>query len=149
MNVVHLKDWRPRGPRVAQPIRARQQSRPEAAYLRLVFDRDAIEANAAAADAGKARSPAPVLRPQGSAAAAPMLPPVLPPCTTLHSGLAAADERRRLLQNVVAMAVVAVVVLFGSWAFTQLQAAARFEACFDQGRRACLPLNASTIADVR
>lgn len=51
------------------------------------------------------------------------------------------DYRLRTQQNLAALGVVIVIVVFGGWMIDQLRTYSRIRACFDAGHRNCLPLN--------
>jgi hypothetical protein len=50
------------------------------------------------------------------------------------------DYRLRTQQNLAALGVVIIIVVFGGWMIDQLRTYSRIRACFDVGHRNCLPL---------
>jgi hypothetical protein len=52
------------------------------------------------------------------------------------------DDRRRLMQqNMVAVAVLVILVAAGLWLFQQLKESSRVLLCIEAGRNACMPID--------
>ncbi|HEY5831310.1 MAG: hypothetical protein ACAH24_08050 [Hyphomicrobiaceae bacterium] len=70
-----------------------------------------------------------------------------PPALTADAGASVrslpdpAEDRQRMRENLAALAVVVVLLLFGAWLIERLSAYSRTLACIEFGHRSCLKLD--------
>ena len=70
-----------------------------------------------------------------------------PPALTADAGASVrslpdpAEDRQRMRENLAALAVVVVLLLFGAWLIERLSAYSRTLACIEYGHRSCLKLD--------
>ena len=60
---------------------------------------------------------------------------------SVHSLPDPAEDRQRMRENLAALAVVVVLLLFGAWLIERLSAYSRTLACIEYGHRSCLKLD--------